>query len=232
MSNDFVVIQHKEQWRESAAIILQTVSARDRHIIIKRGELSSRPFVAELGSSRRGNNNTHIFLHFPTRRNNRMAASTTASNSTIRISLFVLQIFFFIIICVNSFTPSIQFPSVTCGIGSRRQSLVSMNLLPHKYKQGKIKNNSKLLDNVLDDIWTADDEIDNNQQIDPEQQSLNSLQKIDANTPQIITIDEDSDSSLDSTKWILISGTILILVAAGALAVTMGNDLGLDLELG
>jgi len=104
-----------------------------------------------------------------------------------------------------------------------------MNLLPHKYKQGKIKNNSKLLDNVLDDIWTADDEIDNSQQIDPEQQQLNSLQKIDANNPQIINTDS---SSLDSTKWILISGTILILAAAGALAVTMGNDLGLDLELG
>jgi len=55
------------------------------------------------------------------------------------------------------------------------------------------------------------------------------LQKIDANNPQIINTDS---SSLDSTKWILISGTILILAAAGALAVTMGNDLGLDLELG
>ena len=113
-----------------------------------------------------------------------------------------------------------------------------MNLLPHKiYKQGKIKNSSKLLDNVVDDIWTDNDEAlnSNDQSIDysSEQQQLNSLQKIDANTPQITLKDEDSDSSLvDSTKWILISGTILILAAAGALAVTMGNDLGLDLELG
>ena len=111
-----------------------------------------------------------------------------------------------------------------------------MNLLPHKlYKQRKIKNNSKLLDNVLDDIWTDNDgTLNNNDQSikdsEQQQQKLNSLQKIDANTPQIITIKEDS--SIDSTKWILISGTILILVAAGALAVTMGNDLGLDLELG
>lgn len=114
-----------------------------------------------------------------------------------------------------------------------------MNLLPHKlYKQRKIKNNSKLLDNVLDDIWTDNDgTLNNNDQSikdsEQQQQKLNSLQKIDANTPQITLKDEDSDSSLvDSTKWILISGTILILAAAGALAVTMGNDLGLDLELG
>ena len=165
-----------------------------------------------------------------------MTASTTASMSSPRISLLILQIFFFIILCVNSFTPSIQSPLVTYSIGSRQSSVSTMNLLPHKYKQGKITN-SKLLDNVVDDIWTDNDEtLNNNDQSikkSEEQQQLNSLQKIDANTPQIITIkEEDNDSSLDSTKWILISGTILILVAAGALAVTMGNDLGLDLELG
>jgi len=110
-----------------------------------------------------------------------------------------------------------------------------MNLLPHKYKQGKITN-SKLLDNVVDDIWTDNDETLNNNDLSikksEEQQQLNSLQKIDANTPQITIKDEVDSSLVDSTKWILISGTILILVAAGALAVTMGNDLGLDLELG
>ena len=107
-----------------------------------------------------------------------------------------------------------------------------MNLLPHKdnntqqQKGGKkitINNSNNILDSVVDDIWTDDDKTNS------EQQQLNSLQKIDANAPQIINTDS---SSLDSTKWILISGTILILAAAGALAVTMGNDLGLDLELG
>ena len=106
-----------------------------------------------------------------------------------------------------------------------------MNLLPHKdnntqqQKGGKkitINNSNNILDSVVDDIWTDDDKT-------KDQQQLNSLQKIDAKTPQIINTDS---SSLDSTKWILISGTILILAAAVALAVTMGNDLGLDLELG
>ena len=78
-----------------------------------------------------------------------------------------------------------------------------------------------MLDNVVDDIWTNDDDETITKS---DQQQTNSLQKIDA-------INTDS-SSLDSTKWILIGGTILILAAAGALAVTMGNDLGLDLELG
>ena len=104
-----------------------------------------------------------------------------------------------------------------------------MNLLPHKdnnvqqQKGGKkitINNSNNILDSVVDDRWTDDDKKNS------EQQQLNSLQKIDAGE-----INTDS-SSLDSTKWILISGTILILAAAVALAVTMGNDLGLDLELG
>ena len=42
----------------------------------------------------------------------------------------------------------------------------------------------------------------------------------------------EEDSSADSTKWILVGGTAMIIAAAGALAVTMGNDLGIDLELG
>lgn len=43
---------------------------------------------------------------------------------------------------------------------------------------------------------------------------------------------EDSSSTDSTTKWILIGGTLAVLVAAGALAMTMGNDLGIDLELG
>lgn len=42
---------------------------------------------------------------------------------------------------------------------------------------------------------------------------------------------EDGDSDA-TTKYILIGGTALVLAAAGALAVTLGNDLGIDLELG
>ncbi|KAL3785334.1 hypothetical protein ACHAW5_006893 [Stephanodiscus triporus] len=39
------------------------------------------------------------------------------------------------------------------------------------------------------------------------------------------------DDSSESTKSILIGGTAIILIAAGALAVAMGNDMGIDLDL-
>ncbi len=45
-----------------------------------------------------------------------------------------------------------------------------------------------------------------------------------------ITID-GGDSS-DATKLVLVGGTLAVLAAAGALAASMGNDLGIDLELG
>lgn len=41
---------------------------------------------------------------------------------------------------------------------------------------------------------------------------------------------DDEDSESERSKIILAGGTIAVLVAAGALAVTMRNDLGLDLE--
>lgn len=41
---------------------------------------------------------------------------------------------------------------------------------------------------------------------------------------------DDEDSVSETSKIILAGGTIAVLVAAGALAVTMRNDLGLDLE--
>jgi hypothetical protein len=42
--------------------------------------------------------------------------------------------------------------------------------------------------------------------------------------------DDEEDSVSETSKLILAGGTIAVLVAAGALAVTMRNDLGLDLE--
>ena len=41
-----------------------------------------------------------------------------------------------------------------------------------------------------------------------------------------------SSESTETTKWILIGGTVLVLAAAWGLAVTMGNELGIDLEFG
>ncbi|KAL9178497.1 hypothetical protein ACHAXT_001835 [Thalassiosira profunda] len=66
--------------------------------------------------------------------------------------------------------------------------------------------------NIVDDVWTSN-------------------RSIDATTEGDGPI-ELQDSSVDSTKWILLGGTALVLAAAAALAVTMKNDLGLDLELG
>ena len=46
----------------------------------------------------------------------------------------------------------------------------------------------------------------------------------------LVNFGEDDDSMSETSKLILAGGTIAVLVAAGALAVTMRNDLGLDLE--
>jgi len=57
---------------------------------------------------------------------------------------------------------------------------------------------------------------------------------LDADESQIM-IDEDlaqDSDSADVTKWILIGGTGMVLVAAAALAVSMGNEMGIDMELG
>jgi len=64
--------------------------------------------------------------------------------------------------------------------------------------------------NVVDDIWGEGDK----------QSGL--VNFIDDN--------EEEDSVSESSKLILAGGTIAVLLAAGALAVTMRNDLGLDLE--
>ena len=68
----------------------------------------------------------------------------------------------------------------------------------------------------MDDLWISQfssSEENENNSIDIRDESL-------------------SEDSSDSTKWILVGGTVLVVVAAGALAVTMGNDLGIELNLG
>ena len=70
--------------------------------------------------------------------------------------------------------------------------------------------------NIVDDLWISQfssSEENENNSIDIRDESL-------------------SEDSSDSTKWILVGGTVLVVVAAGALAVTMGNDLGIELNLG
>lgn len=69
---------------------------------------------------------------------------------------------------------------------------------------------------ILDDLWARQDA-----------ESMRRLMEDDGAT----TTPEDGDSDA-TTKYVLIGGTALVLAAAGALAATLGNDLGIDLELG
>lgn len=107
------------------------------------------------------------------------------------------------------------------------------------------RNNSN---NVVDDLWTDGDQslpttadngdtktspdIDSKSIISMMGLSLDNPLSQDINTEDIQTINEPETSAADSTKWILIGGTLAVLVAAGALAANLGSELGIDLELG
>eukprot|EP00984_Skeletonema_dohrnii_P014563 scaffold6136_cov135-Skeletonema_dohrnii-CCMP3373.AAC.8 len=68
--------------------------------------------------------------------------------------------------------------------------------------------------NVVDDIWSEGDKPTD----------------LETGLVNFSDDDEEEDSVSETSKLILAGGTIAVLVAAGALAVTMRNDLGLDLE--
>ena len=70
---------------------------------------------------------------------------------------------------------------------------------------------------IVDDIW---EKSDKSVSIDVESDLMMNL-----------IGDDDEDSVSESSKVILACGTIAVLVAAGVLAVTMRNDLGLELSL-
>ena len=112
--------------------------------------------------------------------------------------------------------------------------VIKLNLLPRSDRDGN--NNSKKqgkvnINNVVDDIWTNDDNVDeNNNAIKSQKLQIGGIIGSDNNTNN--TSNTLEDTSIDSTKWILLGGTVLILIAAGALSVTIGNELGINLELG
>lgn len=82
------------------------------------------------------------------------------------------------------------------------------------------KDTTAKSDDVVDDLWTAPrDDAD-----------ADLLEISDMGIDLSLQVDEE-DSSV-TTKYILIGGTVMVLAAAAALAVTMGNELGIDLELG
>ena len=80
---------------------------------------------------------------------------------------------------------------------------------------------------VVDDLWANQEPTPSNG-IMLQQQHQEEIIQIDEGSQEII----DTKQKEDSTRWILAGGTLMVLAAAGALAVSMGNDLGIDLELG
>ncbi|KAL7542483.1 hypothetical protein ACHAXR_013133 [Thalassiosira sp. AJA248-18] len=80
--------------------------------------------------------------------------------------------------------------------------------------------------NVVDDLWA------NNQASTINDKDTKSMGDMELSIQELVQGGNIQDDSSDSTKWILIGGTVMVVAAAGALAVTMGNDLGIDLGLG
>lgn len=78
--------------------------------------------------------------------------------------------------------------------------------------------------NLVDDLWIYQSRTANENRL-----SSRTLNGANGSTEDSQITEQDSS---DSTKWILIGGTLTVVAAAGALAVTMGNDLGIDLDLG
>ena len=123
-------------------------------------------------------------------------------------------------------------------------------------------NSGNSNNNVVDDLWTtgsSDIEIEmsdlnlssnNNNNDEDDDVKKGSTHEIvlltnGSNNQEIISsldtttttttnnsLKENDDNSDITTKYIFLGGTIVILIVAGVLAVNMGNDLGIDLELG
>ena len=98
---------------------------------------------------------------------------------------------------------------------------------------GSAKSKRYSFSQLVDDVWGNEGgRVD---QSPSPQLSSSTLSTIGSDTKSTIQEDSSSASSAESdstTKLILIGGTILVIVAAWALAVNMGNELGIDLEFG
>lgn len=155
-----------------------------------------------------------------------------------RISIPNLCLLLVITTTLSKITAFSQPSSYTTGSSISSSRRHDLNLLPRSddrdgnndnsnKKQGKVHVN-----NVVDDIWTNADNVDKNNNVEKSQklQIIGTIIGSDNDTNN--TSNSLEETSIDSTKWILIGGTVLILIAAGALSVTIGNDLGINLELG
>ena len=154
-----------------------------------------------------------------------------------RISIPNLCLLLVITTTLGNITAFSQPSSYTTGSSISSSRRHDLNLLPRSDRDG-INDSSKKqqgkvhVNNVVDDIWTNADNVDKNNNVKKSQklQIIGTIIGSDINTNN--TSNTLEETSIDSTKWILIGGTVLILIAAGALSVTVGNDLGINLELG
>ena len=154
-----------------------------------------------------------------------------------RISIPNLCLLLVITTTLGNITAFSQPSSYTTGSSISSSRRHDLNLLPRSDRDG-INDSSKKqqgkvhVNNVVDDIWTNADNVDKNNNVKKSQklQIIGTIIGSDNNTNN--TSNSLEETSIDSTKWILIGGTVLILIAAGALSVTVGNDLGINLELG
>ena len=156
-----------------------------------------------------------------------------------RISIPNLCLLLVITTTLGNITAFSQPSSYTTGSSISSSRRHDLNLLPRSDRDG-INDSSKKqqgkvhVNNVVDDIWTNADNVDKNNNVKKSQklQIIGTIIGSDNNTNNTSNTNTLEETSIDSTKWILIGGTVLILIAAGALSVTIGNDLGINLELG
>ena len=154
-----------------------------------------------------------------------------------RISIPTLCLLLVITTTLSKITAFSQPSSYTTGSSISSSRRHDLNLLPRSDRDGNNDSSKKQqgkvhVNNVVDDIWTNADNVDKNNNVKKSQklQIIGTIIGSDNNTNN--TSNSLEETSIDSTKWILIGGTVLILIAAGALSVTIGNDLGINLELG
>ena len=154
-----------------------------------------------------------------------------------RISIPNLCLLLVITTTLGNITAFSQPSSYTTGSSISSSRRHDLNLLPRSDRDG-INDSSKKqqgkvhVNNVVDDIWTNADNVDKNNNVKKSQklQIIGTIIGSDNNTNN--TSNSLEETSIDSTKWILIGGTVLILIAADALSVTVRNALGINLELG
>lgn len=139
---------------------------------------------------------------------------------------------------ITAFSSPSSYITGGSGISSSRHDnngMFILNLLARSDRDGNNNDSNKQgkvnVNNAVDDIWTNVDSVDKNNDA-KKSQKLQIGTIIGSNNNTNNTSNTLEETSIDSTKWILIGGTVLILIAAGALSVTIGNDLGINLELG